>query len=224
MVSATGLTTVAPGGLIRISGTDLVKVASEVMSSFDGTVLPSAFNGTQVTIGGRNAPVLVVSGTNIVAQVPLDTPVGQQAVVIRNANGAAAASMSITVAALAPAIFTDGTNGAFLKNSDYSLVTSSNRVRVGDIVIVYSTGLGTTTQALTTGQIAPVGETFFNTSPATVTVGGREARVYYSIASPGFAGLYQAAFQIPEGAGTASVPVVLRVGTTASNTVNISLQ
>jgi uncharacterized protein (TIGR03437 family) len=226
-VSDPAINRVAPGGLITIFGTNLVKVQSDLLAASNGVMLPTTFNGTQVTIGGRPAPLLVLTPTYIVAQVPTDVQTGSQAVAVRNSNGAAAATVNVTVAANAPAVFFDASGGIFQKNSDFSIVGANNRARAGDIILVYSTGLGATTAALQSGQITPgpgTSNTFYNTAPATVTVGGRDARVIYSIASPGFAGLYQTAFEVPAGAGTGSVPVVLRVGAVASNSVNIMLQ
>jgi uncharacterized protein (TIGR03437 family) len=227
-VSDPSITTVAPGGLMTVFGTGLVKVASDLLASGNGVMLPGSFNGTEVTIGGRTAPLLVVTPTYIVAQVPLDAGRGPQPVAVRNANGAAGATVNINVAGSAPALFFDANGGIFQKNSDFSIVTASNRARAGDIVLAYSTGLGVTSPALQSGQITPAPgatNTYYNTSsPVTVTVGGREARVIYSLASPGFAGLYQTAFEIPAGAGTGNVPVVLSIGGVRSNSVNISLQ
>jgi uncharacterized protein (TIGR03437 family) len=134
----------------------------------------------------------------------------------------------VNIAGAAPALFFDANGGIFQKNSDFSIVSASNRARAGDIVLAYSTGLGVTSPALQSGQITPAPgatNTYYNTgSPVTVTVGGREARVIYSLASPGFAGLYQTAFEIPAGAGTGNTPVVLSIGGVRSNSVNISLQ
>jgi uncharacterized protein (TIGR03437 family) len=218
---------VAPGGLTTISGTNLAKVTSDLLASSNGVMLPAGFNGTSVTIGGRPAPLLIVAPANVVVQVPTDVPAGPQPVAVRNANGAAAATMNITVAATAPAVFFDANGGIFQKNSDFSLVTANNRARAADIILVYSTGLGATTPALSSGQITPLpgtAGTFYNTGAATVTVGGREARVIYSLASPGFGGLYQTAFEVPTGVAAGNVPVVLRVGGVASNSVNIAVQ
>jgi uncharacterized protein (TIGR03437 family) len=226
-VSDPSLRTVAPGGLMTIFGTNLVKLESDLLASFEGTSLPAAFNGTAITIGGKAAPLLVLTPTYAVAQVPVDTPTGAQAVSVKNANGSAAATVNVTVAPTAPAVFFDANGGIFQKNADFSLVGANNRARAGDIIVVYSTGLGVTTAALQSGQITPgpgTNNRFFNTAPATVTVGGQNARVIYSIASPGFAGLYQTAFEVPAGVAAGSAPVVLRVGGVASNSVTIALQ
>lgn len=212
-------TTVAPGGLISIFGTNLAKVSTD-LSGWAGRTLPSSLNGASVTIGGKRAAILYVSGNQINAQVPVDVAVGQQAVVVNNGVGPSA-SFNVTVAAAAPSIFFSPV-AAVLKNADFSLVSASNPAKSGDVVLVYATGMGQTTPALTTGALVP-GTTVAKTTDVTATVGGQNATVVYSIAAPGFAGLYQVAVTIPSGV-TGSVPVVLTQGGTKSNSVNINVQ
>jgi uncharacterized protein (TIGR03437 family) len=211
-------TTVAPGGLISIFGTNLAKVAVD-LSGWQGRTLPSLLNGTRVTIGGKAAPILFVSGTQINAQVPVDVGTGPQAVVVNN-GVAPSASFNVNVAAVAPAIFF-APSPAILKLPDFSLVSATNPVKSGDTVVVFATGMGQTTPALTTGGL--VGSTISNTSTVTATVGGQNATVISSVASPGFAGLYQVAVTIPSGV-SGSVPVVLTQAGTKSNSVNIPVQ
>jgi uncharacterized protein (TIGR03437 family) len=52
-----------------------------------------------------------------------------------------------------------------------------------------------------------------------VTIGGQAVPAVYSIASPGFAGLYQVAVRVPQVSG--NVPVVVSVNGAASNTVTM---
>src|SRR5207249_2187869 len=108
------------------------------------------------------------------------------------------------------------------KNRDFSLVTPANPARAGDVVLIYLTGLGQTTPALQTGNLQP-GTALNNTGPVTVTIGGQNALVVYSIASPGFAGLYQIAVTVPSGV-TGFSDVVVKAGTATSNTVKLSVQ
>jgi uncharacterized protein (TIGR03437 family) len=210
-------TTVAPGGLISIYGQRLVKVASG-LEGWEGRTLPTSFNGTTVTIGGRPAPIVYVGPGQINAQVPVDIALGQQPVVVNNSRGPSPAFM-VNLAQVAPAIFFSPVP-AVLKNSDFSLVSASNPVKAGDVILIYATGFGQTTPATPTGALV-TGTA--NTTPVTATVGTRTANVVYSIASPGFAGLNQVALTIPEGV-SGNVPVVLTQGTAKSNTINIQVQ
>ena len=212
---------VAPGGLISIYGTNLAKVATD-LSGWAGRVLPSALNGTSVTIGGKNAPLMYVGPGQINAQVPVDVPAGQQAVVVKSVVGAGT-SFNVTVAATAPAIFFSAAGAAVLKNADFSVVSAANPAKAGDVILVYCTGLGATSASLATGTVVPSTTTANTSVPVTATIGGKPATVTYAMASPGFAGLYQVALTVPAGV-TGSSPIVLTQGTVNSNAASISVQ
>jgi len=225
--NASTITTVAPGAVISIYGTNL----SPVFSGLDGfaaglTALPQGLNGVSVTIGGVKAPVYFVSAGQINVQVPFGVAAGSQPVVVTTSSGATTA-FNVTVAAVAPSIFivdAAGT-GAVVKNADFSLISASNRAKAGDTIVVYSTGLGQTTPAVDTGVlVVPPSGGFNNTGTVTVTIGGQNAPIVYSIASPGFAGLYQTAVTVPSGLTGSSAPLILRSGTTSSNTVTLAIQ
>src|SRR5215831_1748504 len=213
-------TTVAPGGLISIYGTNLTKVAA-TLNGWQGKVLPGSLNGTSVTIGGKAAPLLYVSPNQINAQVPLDVSPGSQPVVVKSIVGPGT-SFNVTVAATAPAIFL-APAVAVLKNSDFSLVGAGNPAKAGDVLLVYCTGLGDTTPGLTTGALVAATGTSATKSAVTATIGGKDATVVYSIASPGFVGLYQVAVTVPAGV-TGSSPIVLTQGGVKSNSVGIAIQ
>ncbi len=210
---------VAPLGLFTVFGTNLARVTTELGG---GNFLPDSLGGATLTVGGRPARLLYVSPTQINAQVPASAAPGAQALVVNNGNGSSSA-VTITVAATAPAIFTTPSGGAVLKNSDFSLVSSSNPATAGDILLIYSTGLGQTTPPLATGQL-PLAFPLSNSSTVTVTIGGQSAQVIYSIAAPGFAGLYQTAVRVPTGVAAGNAPVVLGAGPANSNTVTIAVR
>ena len=123
---------------------------------------------------------------------------------------------AIPIAILVIAVLTIMIAGGF------SLVSAENPAKAGDVVLIYLTGLGQTTPALQTGNLQP-GTGFNNTSTVTVTIGGQNAPVAYSIASPGFAGLYQIAVTVPSGV-TGAADLVVKSGTATSNTVKINVQ
>jgi len=212
-------TTVAPGGLISIYGSNLVKTAA-TLNGWQGKVIPNALNGTSVTIGGKAAPLLYVSPNQINAQVPLDVPAGTQPVLVKSIIGAGA-SFNVTVAASAPTIFFSPV-AAVLKNADFSLVSASNPAKAGDVVLVYCTGLGETSTGLTTGALVSATAAATKT-PVTATVGGKDATVVYAIASPGFVGLYQVAVTVPAGT-TGNSAIVLTQAGVKSNSVSIAVQ
>ncbi|HWQ53195.1 MAG TPA: CHRD domain-containing protein [Bryobacteraceae bacterium] len=213
-------TTLAPGGLVSIFGTNLAKVTAD-LSGWQGNTLPALLNGTAVAVGNSRARLLYVSPTQVNAALSFDTPTGAQQIAVNNGN--APRAVNVTVAASAPALFF-GPNGALaLKNEDFSLIGPANPAFAGDIVLLYSTGLGQVTPALQTGALAAVSP-IANTRPATVTIGGRNAEVIHSIAAPGFAGLYQTAVRVPQGVKPGNAPVVLSVAGADSAPVNLRVQ
>jgi uncharacterized protein (TIGR03437 family) len=218
--SANG-TASAPAGLISITGTNLTKVAAD-LSGWIGKTLPTTFNGTKLTIGGKSAPILYVSPTALTAQVPVDVAAGSQPVVVTNSNGASTAT-NVTIAAPAPAIFADGAGRGFVTHQNFDLVLSNSPARSGELLIIWVTGLGQTTPALTTGGVVGFPPQA-DTAPVTVTIGGQDARVVYSIAAPGFPGLYQVAVTMPSGIAAGNAPLILRMGTVSSAAVNVAAQ
>jgi uncharacterized protein (TIGR03437 family) len=212
-------TSIAPGELISIFGSNFSKVAMD-LSGWSGVQLPAFLNGLGVTIAGHAASVLYVSPLQMNVQVPLDVPIGSQLLVVRNANGPIA-SFSVKVVDMAPAIFFYPL-AAILKNVDFSLVTTANPAKPGDVILVYCTGMGQTTPAISTG-LPPATGVLAYTNPVTATIGGKPATVVYSIASPGFAGLNQVAITVPAGV-TGNVPLLLQEGAVVSNTVTVALK
>lgn len=215
--------TLAPGEIFSLYGLNLAKYTSDLGGTYQLTALPSSLNGVSVTVGGKTAPLYFVAPFQINGQVPVDVANGQQPVVVTNANGAST-PLNVPVAVAAPAIYVDAGSGAaaILRNADYSLVASDNPARAGDVLLVYLTGLGQTTPPLATGSLQS-GATLNRTGPVTATIGGKDAPVVYSIASPGFAGLYQVALTVPAGVNGKS-QLVIFAGPAASNTVSVPVQ
>jgi uncharacterized protein (TIGR03437 family) len=215
------LTDSAPVGLITITGRNLTKV-EDGLRGWIGKTLPTSFNGTKLTIGGKSAPIIYVSPSQITAQVPVDVTAGPQPVIVTNSNGPSAAT-NVTIASPAPAIFADGSGRGFVTHQGFDLVLPGNAARAGELLILWATGLGQTTPAVSTGQILDF-TTRANTAPVTVTIGGQNAPVVYSVAAPGFAGLYQIGVTMPSGVAAGNASVVVRMGTASAASVNMAVQ
>ncbi|MBL8242132.1 MAG: CHRD domain-containing protein [Bryobacterales bacterium] len=224
-VSDVNVRNVAPAGQFTIFGSDLVKVGSN-LGGLEGLVLPSAVNGTSVTIGGIAAPIVAVGveprnnpSTYIVAQVPVDAPAGQHPVVVKTANGTSS-PRQVTVAAQAPALFFNADGAIVIRVAAFELVTAAAPARAGEALAIISTGLGQTTPALATGEIPQAANPV--TQAVSLTVGGQNATVTGSTTIPGFPGFYLTLFQMPANVAPGSAPVVLRINSLASNTVMLS--
>ena len=214
----------APAGLISIYGTNLAKVTTD-LAGWLGKKLPTSYNGVKATIGGKDAPFInYVSPTQLNLQVPVDVAAGPQPVIVTTPNGASAPA-NVTIAAVAPAVFADLANSArgVVTHQNFTLVGPDSPARAGEALIIWATGLGQTTPPLATG-VATTFPPQSDTTQATVSIGGQDARVIYSIASPSFAGLYQIAVTMPSGVAAGTAPVVVRMGSVASAPVNIAVQ
>ena len=223
ITSAGGGSVSAPAGLVRIDGTNLAKVTGG-LAGWLGKVLPTSFNGVKVTIGGQNAPILFVSPGRLTVQNPVEVAAGSAPVVVTTTNGASPAS-NTTVAAVAPAVFVDPNNAGrgIVTHLNYSLVDPGNPAKAGEILLLWATGMGQTTPALTTGALVTYPPAS-NTAATTVTIGGQNAPVVYSLASPSSVGLYQIAVTVPTGVAPGNAAVVVKVGTGTSAPVNIAVQ
>jgi len=209
---------VAPGSLISIFGAGLCQVPAS-LAGWQGQALPFELNGATVTIANFAAPLVYVSPAQINAQLPFEVPAGMQRVVVSNRG--IGAGFPVNVVPAAPSVFIYPVT-AILKNTDFSLVTAANPAKPGDIVLVYATGLGQTAPPVATAA-APAAGSVARTAPVTVTIGGLPAEVLYSIASPGFPGLYQIAVTVPAGL-TGSQPLVVQESGVASPAVTIALK
>lgn len=222
-VSSANLVTdnIAPGGLFTVFGENLAKLRG-TLEGWAGTRLPDLLNGSALTIGGQRARIIYVSGDQINAQAPFETPLGMQQVVVGNgtANGS---RDGVRVVAAAPAIFVAGSQAYIVHANNGSLVTPDNPAVTGEMLWVFYTGGGVTTPALQTGQLVPPMGTF-NTATATATIGGMNAEVRSSIANPGLAGVYRASVIVPSGAQPGARALLLNIAGNASNAADVTVR
>jgi uncharacterized protein (TIGR03437 family) len=216
----------APGSILSVYGSNLAAVTTDLSGFYRLTPLPDELNGVSVTIGGIPAAIFYVSAGLINVQAPYELSLGDHDLIVTTATGTGASR--ITIAGTAPSIFVaDAANnlGAVVKNSDFSLVTPMNPVQGGDTLVIYSSGLGQTLPPVVTGSavVPPGSGAFNNTLPVTVSIGGHDASVLYSIAAPGFVGLYQTAVAVPAGL-SGNVSLTLSTGGKTSNSVDLAVR
>jgi uncharacterized protein (TIGR03437 family) len=140
---------VAPGSLIAISG------ASLTASSLTGPTNPLAqtLNGVVVTLGNRYLPLLSVSPTQVIAQLPFDLSDGNYSLTL-SASGQPDVTGTFSVARNAPGLFTWGVDSrpiALAFHQDGSAITPDNPAISGETVTVYGTGFGPPQQPLFAG-------------------------------------------------------------------------
>lgn len=219
--SFAGGVSVAGGSIVSIFGEGLVAEEGQA----EAFPLPTSLGGTQVRFNGVAAPLIFTSGLQINAIVP-SSVLGQTSARLEIVGPNGSDVLTVSLAGVSPGIFTipaGGTGpGAILHNEDFTLVSSGNPARTGEIVAIFATGLGQTTPPIRDGQqvagLAPA------TGTVTVTIGGRTATIMYAGLAPNFAGLYQVNATVPPDLAPGSHNVAVTVNGVASNTVTLAVR
>ncbi|HTX39081.1 MAG TPA: DUF4082 domain-containing protein [Bryobacteraceae bacterium] len=173
--------------------------------------LPATLDGVSVDIGGTPAYVAAVTPDQINVLAP-NLGTGSIEVTVTTAAGASA-PFAVTADALQPAFFVWPGNAAVATHLDYSIAvkngtfqTPTVAAKPGEVIILWGTGFGPTTPAAPSGQLVPSG--LYGVDGVAVTVGGLAAQVYSVALSPGMAGLYQVAIQVPGSLADGDFPVI----------------
>ena len=94
-------------------------------------------------------------------------------------------------------------------------------VHVNGHAPVYLVGMGETSPAVGSNQTAPLSPLASATVKPTVTIDGVAAPPYHAGLTPGGIGLYQIDCQVPKGARTGDLPLVVIQNDVAANAVTI---
>ncbi len=219
-----------PGSLATLFGAGLSEVTGLVTP---GGALTA--QGVTLTIAGRQAPLFAIANVagneQINFQVPAELVPGVPARVEVNNNGSITAVEGVAVLQAQPGIFEDVRQGtttryAAVVKLDGSVVGPNNPAVRGTFVLLFLTGLGPTTPSVGTGQAAPSIPPLATTT-LDLAVGLNDAgvpNVTFSGLAPGFIGLHQINFQIPENAPVGTVRLDVVIGGAASNTSRIEIQ
>lgn len=193
---------IANGSWITIKGTNLSTVTDSWNDAIVNGALPTTLDGVKVTVGGEPAYIAYISLTQINAVAPTISA-GSMPVTVTNSNGTSPVAMA-EVQAAQPAFFQWG-NYAVATTLTYSYAvkngtfpgTTTTAAQPGSVIVLWGTGFGPTTPPAPVGFEVPATTTYNTANPVTVTVGGMPATVYGAALTPGYAGLYQVAIQIP---------------------------
>ena len=165
-----------------------------------------------------------VSPTQINFLLPTDqSPFPAAATVqVKNPAGTSAA-LPITVATAAAQLFTSDGKYALATRADGTAIGRPGLAAAkGDTIVLYGTGLGAATPALIPGQI-PLTSAGLATLPS-ATIAGTAATIVSGGVVAGSPGLYQLIVQVPAGAASGDQAVVVRVGTTNTASVLLTVQ
>ena len=207
----------SPGILFSVFGTALapatrLAAAVPLPRSLDG-VSVEIIDGSQI----MSAPLVFVSQGQINAQMPFQIQSASVGVRVRNASGLSN-TVTVPISTRAPRLLTttqDGKGQAVAVHLDYSLVTASAPAAPGEILVLFLTGLGAVNPAISEGapggdggSLGPLNRV---TESVEVLVGGVPAIVHFAGLAPGFPGLYQINFEVPQNAPAGLVTFVIKM-------------
>ncbi len=196
---------VVPQSWVAIQGANLSPVAQDTWAqAIQGGKLPVSLDGVSVSIGGQPAYIYFVSPGQLNVLAPAMSA-GQVQLTVTTPAGTSA-PVTVNVAAQAPAFFLWPGGQAVATRQDGSFAVKAGTfagattvaAHPGDVLILWGTGFGPTSPVAPDGVPVPA-TTQFACSPVTVSLGGTAANVYGCALSPGSAGLYQVAIQVPAG-------------------------
>lgn len=216
VVEAAGFTPLrplAPGGFITLFGSRLAEgnhFASQIP-------LERGLGGVQVKIGNETAPLHFVGPGQVNAQVPLEFEAGAEASIVINANGRLTLPQNYTITRAFPGIFVRESGFGAVLDGQSQLLNPENPAVIGDVLQIFSTGLGKTNPLVETGAAGPPFSTV--TTAVTVKIGGIEVPVAYQGLAPNFVALYQVNVIVPSGPTPGeTVPIVFIQDGVESNT------
>jgi uncharacterized protein (TIGR03437 family) len=197
--AADGTKPVAPGGLISVYGQQMspVNIATQQIP------LPTALGESCLTVNGVAVPMLFVSGQQINGQLPAN--VNGNATMTLFTPGGISNNFYFSILSAAPSIFRSGTAGpetglaTIYRNDNGQLITPTNPIHPGDIIIIYATGMGRTSPFVDSGLPAPALPLPNTVISASVTLGGAPLNVLYAGLVPGEVGVYQINASVPSG-------------------------
>lgn len=207
--AARGESMLSPGTLTSIYG-ERLSSGEQAGTSFP---LRTQLNATAVKVNGTAVPLLYAGPAQVNFLLPHVLAPGPVSVTVSNA-GSESTAVTLTLTDSSPAIFTLLVAGE----------RSSRPGRRGEVIEIYSTGLGRVTNPPPPGEPAPLDSLVRTVETPVVSIGGQRAEVLFSGLTPGLAGLFQVNARIPANvAAGLAVPVTIEVSGRASNTVTMAV-
>jgi len=226
---------ISSNGIVSVFGERFVAPGAQSIATGQGGRLPDELGGVCVEIDGTRAPLFFVSPLQINAQTPPIPESGQVDVTVVRDCGREREIRSepfrVNARRTSPEFFffvfnEGGVNPIAAVNEsvprrgrlvgDRSLRNVLNAnfepARPGDAVTVFMTGLGPTNPSVAPGRLASSGTLAETEDPVSVRIGGESVQVLFAGLTPGFAGLYQVSFFIPDNAAEGDLPVQVEVG------------
>jgi uncharacterized protein (TIGR03437 family) len=199
-------TQVAPGEFLTITGAG---IGPSTLTVAPGLPLPTSLGGVRVLMSwtantaGTAIPIYYVSAGQIAVITPYTAPTTGDPVTFQvEVNGVLSNKVTVWSGPSSPGIFmaptaTSPYSGAIQRFPNYDLITSSNRAKAGDTLILYMTGLGAVTGTVNAGEA--ISGTSTVVRKVDVWIDGQlQAPVDFKGIN-GFGGFYQMNIRVPTG-------------------------
>jgi uncharacterized protein (TIGR03437 family) len=223
---------IAPGMEVDINGTNF-GVPNFPKSCGSAVPVPTSCSSVSVLLNGTAVPVIFVSSTEVVFQVPF-TLTGATATlqVTSGVSGSTLSSavVSVPVAPVAPGLFTQNSSGSgtgYYYDSSGLVPQYSHAVTVGDTVVLYGTGFGVTNPAVVAGTLSP-NPPAASVAAVTLSINSQSVPVTFAGLQPNAALGWDeviftvpASLTVPTGQTSATYPMVVTVGGLPTQTVNL---
>lgn len=222
------------GTWIYIKGENLASATREwAGADFQGSRAPTALDGTEVKVNGKNAFIWYISPTQINAQPPDDDATGPVEVEVITRGGSSKATINKTK--VSPALLTaepfriGGRQHVISLFNDGTYVGRSNLIsglnfrpaKPGDTINLYAVGCGPTNPVLPAGIIPSANMPL--ASPIRVTFGQTQAQATAFMAAP-YIGLCQFQVTVPN-VSDGDVPIDISVdGVATGQTLVTTIQ
>jgi uncharacterized protein (TIGR03437 family) len=206
----------APGSIITVWGTALGPDTPIAIQLTSNGLASTTLDNTSLMINDHPSPLLLVSKNQINAIVPYRAADIATVKLVR--NGVSSNTLSIPMAAAAPALFTADETGkgqGAILNQDGSLNSTAKPAAKGSVIVLYGDGAGQTNPAGVDGAITTIVASLLPQPllPVTVQVGGQDATVLYAGSAPALvSGTLQVNVQIPLAVPSGNLSVVLKLG------------
>jgi uncharacterized protein (TIGR03437 family) len=210
----------APNAIGTIYGTNLAYgTATLTPADVRDGVLPTVLGDseTQVFFGNYPADLYYVSPTQINFLVPPMLLPGPLPVYIA-VDALHGPILDLTLTPAAPAMFQMDAHTIIGTRADGSLLTPSSPAKPGDVVVLYATGLGTTSPPAVYGELPVAAAPLASDVKLAVLLDGvavDPGNIQYAGVAPGYAGLYQINLQLPTSTG-ANPEIQLAIGGASS--------
>ena len=221
----------------RLAAGSIAAVFASNLASEEGAAeslpLPTEIAGFEMRVNGEPAPLYFAGPGQANLLIPLSAA-GRIELAAAD-RGLASAPVLVTLAPAAPAVFTLDQTG---KGQAAALIAGSGqiagelpgatgrRVRRGEIIEIYLTGLGSVENPPPPGAAGPSAPLAWTVATPAVSIGGVEAEVLFAGLAPGLAGVYQINVRVAEATpsgGAVELSVAIS-GQTSQTGVTIGVQ